>query len=48
MFGNGFVKQHGALMNDAPPTPYGTQMWVPNWKQRKDKESKCVPWLAAL
>jgi hypothetical protein len=23
-------------------------MWVPNWKQRKDKESERVPWLVAL
>ncbi len=27
---------------------WGTQMWVPNRKQRKSKESRHVPWLAAL
>jgi hypothetical protein len=28
---------------DALPTPWGTQMWIPNWKQQKDKESGHAP-----
>jgi hypothetical protein len=32
----------------ALPTPWGTQMWVPNRKQWKSKESGHAPWLIAL
>jgi hypothetical protein len=33
---------------DALPTPWGAQMWVPNWKQWNDKELAHALWLAAL
>jgi hypothetical protein len=33
---------------DMLPTPSRTQMWVPNRKQWKSKESGHVPWFAAL
>ncbi len=33
---------------DTLSTPWGTQMWVPNRKQRKNKESRHAPWLASL
>jgi hypothetical protein len=33
---------------DALRTPWGAQMWVPNWKQRKSKESGHDPWLTTL
>jgi hypothetical protein len=36
------------IMDDALPTPWGTQMWIPNWKQRKGKESGHTSWFAAL
>jgi hypothetical protein len=34
--------------SDALPTPWGTQMWIPNRKQWKSKESGHAPWLVAL
>jgi hypothetical protein len=33
---------------DTPPTPWRTQIWVPNKKQQKGKELGHAPWLAAL
>jgi hypothetical protein len=36
------------IRGDALPTFWGTQMWVPNKKQRKSKESRHIPWLVAL
>jgi hypothetical protein len=33
---------------DMLPTPSRTQMWVPNRKQQKSKESRHVPWFTAL
>jgi len=33
---------------DAFPTPWGIQMWVPNIKQRRNKESRHTPWFATL
>ncbi len=33
---------------DTFPTPWGTQMWVLNGKQRKSTESGHAPWLATL
>jgi hypothetical protein len=32
-----------SIIIDALPTPRGTQVLIPNWKQRKGKESKHVP-----
>jgi hypothetical protein len=31
--------------NDVLLTPWGTQMWVPNWKHRKNKELGPFPGL---
>ncbi len=36
----------GVLMH--PQAPWWTQLWVQRWKQQKEKELGCAPWLATL